>query len=71
MIDNLHGRLADLLDDPRAADLPVTPFVAEVLARLTTRDTVLGRMQQIAGRQPVPLVDDDLRDEFARLSARL
>lgn len=71
MIDNLHGRLADLLDDPQAADLPVTPFVAEVLARLTTRDTVLGRMQQIAGRQPVPLVDDDLRDEFVRLSARL
>ena len=71
MIDNLQARLAALLDDPKAAALSVTPFVAEVLMRLTSTETVLGRMQSLQGRQPVPLVDDDMRAAFAELSARL
>lgn len=71
MIQNLTGRLAALLEDAETAGLPIAAFVAELLMRLMTPDTVLGRFAMIQGEPRLPLVGDDLRQALARLTDRL
>lgn len=67
MVDNLLGRIGDLLDDPEAAALAVTPFVAEIVHRLTSDDTVIGRLAMLRGDAPLPQVEGARRRQLDAL----
>ena len=67
MVDNLLGRIGDLLDDPEAAALAVTPFVAEIVQRLTSDDTVIGRLAMLRGDAPLPQVEGPRRRQLDAL----
>lgn len=71
MVSNLLDRLAGVLDDPEAARLPVTPFVVEILLRLTSAETVIGRFEALRGQARLPQVSDDLRRRLASLMSKI
>lgn len=57
MLSNLLGRAADVLEDRN----PASPFVGEVMVRLTRHDTVIRRLISINDGRDIPLAPEELR----------